>query len=224
MLNTLRPDGEDSSGGPPRVDFRHEAPSLLEPDVIRDTEQEIPPKVQQRGEFDYAKGPLQPFTQWMTSDAYGAPRVFDLYTLLAVIVAFAIMFGALKLIEPLLDSSLPAVAAGASIFVTGIAIAQLAMWGGRLPRLASIVAGPALWIILHLGFAVGFGALRGSFEAVFLLIVAVVTSSPVGMFFGYLGGAVVAGVFLIAEAFRNRLQSSDSTGASSTVIRFDDVE
>jgi hypothetical protein len=168
------------------------------------TDQSSEPPVVQSTKLKPDYAPLSELSKWLEdnlgTESYGAPRVFDLYTLLAVTLAFALMFACLRLIEPLLLSSLPQVAIALGIFVTLIAIAQLALWGGNKPRLASIVAGPAIWFVIALG-------LTAQNPRQFLnpaAMAGLLCSSILGVFAGYLGGGMVAGVFLLADAFRKQ--------------------
>ncbi|MCR9295739.1 MAG: hypothetical protein NXI32_23725 [bacterium] len=164
-----------------------------------------PPVVTRPGsQGKFSEQPFSEFSQWLEdtlgSESYGAPRVFDLFTLLAVTLAFALMFALLRLIEPLLLSDLPLVAISLGTFVTLIAIAQLALWGGNKPRLASVVAGPAIWFVIAMGLT---ARNPQNYLSIFAML-GLLGSSILGVLAGYLGGAVVAGVFLVADTFRKR--------------------
>jgi hypothetical protein len=148
--------------------------------------------------------------------AYGAPRVFDLFTLLAVTLAFALLFGAIRLIEPLLLLNTGEVIAWISFFLTGIAIAQLLLWSGKMPRLASVLAGPLLFLSIGVAIAL---AQRAPWQFAFGTMLC---SIPFGVFAGYLGGAVVAGVFLLADAFRKRFLVND--GKLGGDVDFDKID
>lgn len=146
--------------------------------------------------------PLEELSEWLQErlgrESYGAPRVFDLFTLLAVTVAFALMFAALRLLEPLLLADWPTVALVLASYVTLIAIAQLGLWGGNQPRLASLVAGP----FACLAIAIAMIVYRGT--ATFEVVTGTILLCMLGVPAGYLAGAVVAGVFLLADLFRRR--------------------
>ncbi len=133
-------------------------------------------------------------------ESYGAPRVFDLFTLLAITLAFALLLASLRLIKPLLPAELETVAITLGGFVSGIAIFQLALWGGKKPRLASLVAGPILWCLIFAAFTLGHpqNLLNPA------VLMSGVCSSILGIPTGYLGGAMVAGVFLVADFFRTK--------------------
>ncbi len=169
---------------------------------------------------DAQNAPFSEFSQWLEdtlgSESYGAPRVFDLYTLLAVTLAFALMFAFLRLIEPLLFNSLPQVAISLGTFVTLIAVAQLALWGGNKPRLASIVVGPIIWFVIGIGLTSQNPRMFLSLPAMLGLL----CSTVIGLAAGYLGGAMVAGVFLLADTFRKHLvrQAKDEGPANDDFI------
>ncbi len=150
--------------------------------------------------------------QWFESrfgeDVYGAPRVFDLYTLLSVTVAFALLFTFLRFIEPLLMDSLPQVAISLGFFLTLIAIAQMILWGGDKPRAASISAGPVVWVIVGLGLF----ATSPSFRILFFVLF----TTPAGFFAGYVAGGLVAGVFLVADSLRKKfVRAQSATGQTA---------
>jgi hypothetical protein len=138
--------------------------------------------------------------QVLGSESYGAPRVFDLFTMLAITLAFACLFAVLRLAEPLMPGELDEVAICLGCFVTGIAIAQIALWGGKKPRIASLVAGPICWFLILAGLNLPYASQwRNSW-----FYLGGLCSSVLGIPAGYLGGALVAGVFLIADFFRQR--------------------
>lgn len=136
----------------------------------------------------------------LTSEGYGAPRVFDLFTLLAVTLAFALLFGSLQLLKPMLMGGEELLSIVIGVFVTGIAIFQMLLWGGKQPRAASLVAGPLLWFLI----SVVYGIVESKGEFSWLHLLMPLCSSVMGLLAGYLGGALVAGVFLIADFLRTR--------------------
>lgn len=147
----------------------------------------------------------------LSTESYGAPRVFDLFTLLAITLAFALLFSFLRLIEPLLLDRLPQATLSIGAFVTLTAIAQLALWGGKKPRVASLVAGPPIWILISLGFALqNPRTLANPFQLSGMLCLSIF-----GIPAGYLGGALVAGVFLLADIFRRHFMRQPPDEASN---------
>ncbi len=126
----------------------------------------------------------------LSEPAYGAQRVFDLFTLMAITLAFGLLFGAMKALN-----AIPEVFFGVTTFVTFVGIGQMLLFGGKSPRLASVVGGPialSLTIVLLAGWY-GQGAIWGA-------VCALIPGIPAG----YLAGGLVAGVFLIADSLRDR--------------------
>ncbi len=141
--------------------------------------------------------------RFFEKESYGAPRVFDIFTLFAITLAFALLLAFLRLIEPLLMEDLSSVAIIIGIFVTGIGLSQMVLWGGKQPRLSSLVAGPFLWLsILIVTVAINQNGARNLQDPNF--IVFSVLTSVIGIAAGYLGGTMVAGVFLLADFFRTK--------------------
>ncbi len=149
------------------------------------------------------------WSRLMREKAYGAPRVFDLFTLLAVTLAFALLFAGLRLLEPLLDDEMPQVAMTISVFMTLSAIAQMTLWGGEQPRLASVVSGPFIGGLIGFAMTIYYR----DFSLVFGTMCMMLFGAPAG----YLGGAVVAGVFLVADAIRRRYVKPASQGIEPDV-------
>ncbi len=126
----------------------------------------------------------------LNEPAYGAQRVFDLFTLMAITLAFGLLFGALKAL-----GAIPEVFFGVTSFITFVAIGQMLFFGGKSPRIASLVGGP---IALALTVTC-LGIWHGRWA-----IWEVVCSSPLGAPAGYLAGGMVAGVFLLADLLRHK--------------------
>lgn len=138
---------------------------------------------------------------------FSAPRRFDLATMLAVTTAYALMFGTMRMLDA--DNVFMLVT---GLYVSFIALSQALLFGGKHPRWASIVS--------SVGFAAGsilIAILSGQFSAgdIFALMVACVIVFPP---LGYLTGALIGGVFLIAHHLRqwldkpDRVQPSHSAG------------
>lgn len=150
------------------------------------------------------------------SKTYGAPRVFDLFTLLAITLAFAVLFALLGLLAPALDMSAMALTVGMGLFVAMVGLSQMWLFGSNNPRVASLISGPFAFAIILL-FPIS--------RATNSLMEGALASLCVGLFFGpvagYLAGAVVAGVFLLADQFRN---SFNSAKKPSKDLSFDEVD
>ena len=121
------------------------------------------------------------FYDLLKEPAYGAQRVFDLFTLMAITLAFGLLFGAMKAL-----GAMPEVFFGVTSFITFIGIGQMLLFGGNSPRLASIVGGPIALILTAILLNAWYG--RFEFWPIFCSMV-------VGFPFGYLAGGMVAGVF-----------------------------
>ncbi len=121
---------------------------------------------------------------------YGAPRVFDLFTLMSVTLAFGLLFACMKA----LDAS-PEVFISVTSFVTMVAMAQMMLFGGNSPRLASLVGGPMALCCVFIGLGLWYQGQAAQYLGVICLL-------PLGVPFGYLSGGMIAGVFLIADELR----------------------
>lgn len=127
---------------------------------------------------------------------YSVPRRFDLATIFVVTAAYSILLGGLSALD-----ATPIIKTVIAVFVTVVAVAQAALAKVVHPRGTSIIAGAVatsviMWILM-LG-------LRGHF--VFSFLFATIVGVPFGALFGYLAGAVVAGVFLVADLLRGRFE------------------
>ncbi len=179
----------------PGSDYRLQSTASIEPPVVLPPLPGYKKEVADSNPFHDVEDLLE---RLLGKESYGAPRVFDLFTMLAITLAFALMFAFLRLIEPLLMGDLEIVAISLGTFVTGIAIFQLALWEGNKPRISSLVAGPVL--IFGILFFVGLFSPSIGIDLPYVL--ATVCLSIFGIPAGYLGGAMVAGVFLVADVFR----------------------
>ncbi len=212
--------GTKSAGDPPQVPDPilpiYTAPSISEPS----------------GDARFARAAKDsPAASWIDyvanswdKEAYGVPRVFDLFTLLAVMMAWALLFAFLQMLEPLFEGELPAVALGLGCYITLIAICQVVLFRGKKPRQASILGGPPAWLLTVLVVTLAAGP-RSALD-VFLVGVAGLVTSPIGFLLGYLAGGMVAGVFLLADAFRKRFMDrrdeAQSEGGADAIWGSDD--
>ncbi|MFK7736059.1 MAG: hypothetical protein AB8B50_08535 [Pirellulaceae bacterium] len=155
------------------------------------------------------------FEDWLGSKAYGAPRIFDLYTLMSVMFAFALLFGGMRIIKPLLGGQLAISTVVVSLFLILTGVCQMLLWKGLQPRLASIVAGPFLWVGLGIFIALMDAGLFSSqpvrmLKAILPNFAGILCSSVIGIFVGYVSGGLVAGVFFIADKLRNSIRTPSS--------------
>ena len=150
---------------------------------------------------------------------YGAPRVFDLYTILAVTLAFALLVSGMQLLRPLFQDGTTTSIVFVALFVSGIAICQAVLFSGNQPRLASVIAGPLM--LLSLSTALGIASGNTLSEAATTGL----CSTPLGIFFGYLGGTIVAGVFLVADGLRHvSFLKGKPTPSADEDVGFDHIE
>lgn len=151
---------------------------------------------------DYPDDPLSQgwlyLVESLSEPAYGASRVFDLFTLMAITLAFGMLFGAMKAL-----GANPEAFFGVTTFVTLVAVGQMLLFGGKNPRLASVVGGPFVLVLTVIMLdAIWFRR----FDPTYLCC-----TFPLGAPAGYLAGGMVAGVFLIADEIRKRYPSKPTT-------------
>jgi hypothetical protein len=132
---------------------------------------------------------------------YSAPRRFDLYTLLVVMAAFSLLLGCLSGI-----GAPPAFSLVLAIFVVLVGLGQALLLGGRRPRLASMLVGLVCFALPFFVFALAAASSAGDIPA-FFVIAALLQTLIFGPLFGYIAGALIGGVFLLAEVFRRCLAS-----------------
>lgn len=198
----------NSSSAPPAHPSPSSEPPIVYPQVID------PPRVgSSGGGISVPILKLQSVVEdWLGTSTYGAPRVFDLFTLLAVTLAFALLFAFMRFIEPVFPDTIPEISLALASFLTLTAIAQMVLWGGKKPRLASLVAGPINWILVAVILAVQAPRLYTRLH----FSLGVLCSAVLGIFVGYLMGGLVAGVFLLADQFRRRFASNTEETSNET--------
>jgi hypothetical protein len=123
-----------------------------------------------------------------TPREFSVPRRYDLATLMAVTMAYACLFGALRAC-----GAHPAFVIWIAGFLTTIGAAQAILFGGKSPRGASVLAGT---VYMAASCAV-LMVIEGFAEFCFLLAAVLQ-----GAMLGYFGGVIVAGVFLVAHYLR----------------------
>lgn len=132
-------------------------------------------------------GPVGPKT-------YSVPRRYDLATLFTVSLAYALLFGAMRLM-----SAPPTLVALVALFVTVVGLAQALVLKGNWPRLASILAGYLFCLTAGVIGVVRSWSVASVVETCFYAL------CP-GVIAGYLAGLAVAGVFLVADLVRKALR------------------
>lgn len=129
---------------------------------------------------------------------FGVPRRYDLATLMAVTLAYACLFGALRALNAPPEAMVWSVG-----FLTVVGAAQAVLFGGKCPREASCLAGIGFMLAVML-MERGLPRLR---EDLFLVPILFLGAFFLpGIVLGYAGGAIVAGVFLVAHFLRSALR------------------
>jgi putative addiction module component (TIGR02574 family) len=126
---------------------------------------------------------------------YSAPRRFDLYTIMIVTAAYAILLSGLSALRyP------PVVSCYVAAFFTLVAIGQALLFGGSRPRPASVYTGMVAWFLGTFGYVF----LDPHFDFFSFLPAGIVFSLLFGGILGYIAGVLVGGVFLVADVLRQR--------------------
>lgn len=124
-------------------------------------------------------------------ELYSVPRRYDLASMFAISVAYALLFSIMRLL-----GCPPSLICLAGIFCAAVGAAQALMFGGKRPREASIIAGGVAGVICSIAFPVIQG--WGVAEAVLAALCGVIWCPPVG----YLAGATIGGIWLTADYLR----------------------
>ena len=128
---------------------------------------------------------------------YSVPRRFDLATLFIVTLAYSLLFALMSSLQ------FPPVASlAAAGFIGIVGAAQAVLFGGRRPRAASIWTGVVLYCVPMLARLIGVGPLAFA-GALFPFLGMQVL---IGGTLGYLAGACIGGVFLLADVVRRRFR------------------
>jgi len=126
--------------------------------------------------------------------AAGMPRRFGVGALVALTALFATVFA----VATSLGAS-PVLVGGIGVFFVGIGLGQMVLYGGKDPRRASVVSGAVLLPVLYVAGAIAAAAIRGERISPRLVpgfFSVALVGAILGMGFGYLAGALIAGLFL----------------------------
>jgi hypothetical protein len=135
-------------------------------------------------------------------EVYSAPRRFDIFTLMVVTVAYAFLFMLTSIVDTINKTASLWASAVIGIFLAYVAVAQIVLFQGRSPRIASMLAGVSAVAIWLLVFVVRFADPVGApYDLVWGMICSCVWGAPVG----YLAGATVGGVFLVSDVLRRKV-------------------
>jgi hypothetical protein len=139
------------------------------------------------------------------SKLYSVPRRYDLATLFAVSSAYALLFGVLRLFGA------PPVAIGwAGLFISVVGLGQALLFGGRSPRAASVVVGVPVWCATVAWMVPRDGWETAFRELIYLPFAGICCGVIPGAILSYVAGAMVAGVFLVADKVRQRFEKRNS--------------
>lgn len=138
-------------------------------------------------------------------DIYAVPRRFDLATILAVTLAFSLLFGSLKAVSASAMSFL--VISGFAVLV---GLAQAFLFHGKRPRLSSILVGTGGSTILVASFfAADIIELLQTpdpelvhRQTLAIMIGLCGLAVGLGAAAGYVAGAIIGSVFLVADVLR----------------------
>jgi hypothetical protein len=180
----------------------HHVPSPLSLEEIVQAVESLSPADKRRliGRFSpskYAATNPPTINLLLPSKVYSAPRRFDLSTIFVVTAAYAVLLGTLRAI-----GASPVIMCCVAAFFTAVAFGQALLFNGQYPRLASVLSGMATLFVIFNSLLLVSG--RSAREGLLPLMIASVFSSvPMGIILGYVAGAFVGGVFLVADIVRN---------------------
>lgn len=146
-------------------------------------------------------------------DLYSVPRRYDLASMFAISVAYAILFAGMRAL-----SAPPSSIVLTGIFFTMIGISQAVLFKGNRPRESSILVGVigGLLCLIVFGFTAGMSA-----DEAILATICGVFCSP---FAGYLAGASIGGIWLVADYLRMWLEKSAVAESPSGTNDLDSTE
>jgi putative addiction module component (TIGR02574 family) len=134
------------------------------------------------------------------SKLYFAPRRFDLFTIMIVTAAYAILLSGMSALR-----FTPVQSCYVAIFVTVVAIAQALLSGLSMPRAVSVYAGMVAFFVGTISYTF----IEPRFDLSEAIPAAIVFSLIFGGVLGYLAGVMVGGVFLVADLMRKRYGRPD---------------
>ena len=125
------------------------------------------------------------------------PRQYGVGTMLVITAIYGVLFALLASLD-----APPAAFVVPAVFLAGVGLAQMFLFGGRRPREASLLAGSFLCtagaatgvVIMHVAGEPGDG----------VLLWTVVLTPALGAVCGYLVGAMIGAPFLVAKRLSRR--------------------
>jgi hypothetical protein len=149
---------------------------------------------------------------------YSAPRRFDLATIFVVTFAYSLLFGVMGYVTNYLDFP-RSFSLFVGAFITLVGIGQAMLYGGQNARVASLLVGAVLCVLLNL-IGVVWPPRHASGIGLFFVLP---FSAAFGAGFGYMAGALVGGVFLVADKLRTNFatRTQDSVDEHIELVEID---
>jgi hypothetical protein len=150
------------------------------------------------------------FDRENTSELYSAPRQFDLATVFVILTAYSLLFAALTFMDQLIGLELqPLLTIVIGFLVTVVAIGQAWYFHEANPRGVSVVVGAVAYTVVSIVLWMAYPrTFPNSFLFVFLI-----NGLIGGAVFGYCAGALVGGIFLVADVLRQKISANGVNAA-----------
>ncbi len=144
----------------------------------------------------------------VASKLYFAPRRFDLFTIMLVTAAYAILLSGMSAL-----GFAPVFMCYVAIFITVVAAGQALLSGLSMPRAVSVYTGMVAYFVGTLSYTF----IEPRFDLSEAIPAAIVFSLLFGSISGYLAGVLVGGVFLVADLLRQRYGRNDDNEPSTAL-------
>jgi hypothetical protein len=149
--------------------------------------------------------------------AVGMPKRFSIAIMMAWLTLFALVFSLMKCVE-----APPQIFGIVTVLMLAIGLAQMWLFGGNNPRLASVLAGAVVLSVevVALNLATGYFIDEPSHIVLHIIssIILIVICIPLGAFFGYLLGTLTAGIVLTLNYLENRKAAASSAETDSDAV------
>ena len=139
---------------------------------------------------------------------YSAPRRFDLFTIMLVTAAYAVLLSGMSALD-----FLPVFSCYVAIFITVVAVGQ-ALLSGRSPRAVSVYTGMVAFFFCTISYTF----VEPRFDLFEAIPAAIFFSLLFGGILGYLAGVLVGGVFLVADLLRQRYGRQDDENEPPVIL------
>jgi len=141
------------------------------------------------------------------SKLYSVPRRFDVAAIMAVQLAYALLFVALRLVQ-----IQPIDFVKVAGFFTCVGVGQAVLFRGKRPRLSSVLLGVVYLVGIYVVHAISRDDSMLQLHYLALLVWLVIAIA--GAFCGYFAGVAVGTVFLVSAVMRRAIQRRQSSGVS----------